>query len=388
MIEYAVTERQQGNRSPGGRPLLRPAEFGALSLPNRVVMAPLTRARAATADRVPTDLHAAYYAQRASAGLIVAEGCWVSERAVGFPDVPGIHTERQARAWRRVTDTVHAVGGRIVVQLWHAGAVSHPALLGGERPAGPSAVDPGEVCRTPAGPRRTGTPREMTPGEVERTVADYAAAAHRAREAGFDGVEIAANGVHLLAQFLNPRLNRRRDRYGTRRERLLLEVTDAVAAVWGGGRVGVRLSPYWSAADRGAAGGRGAADRYPYAADADTLARYDRLVAELDRRPLAFLHLRGPAPLDGADPDPEAFARYRALCGLPLIANHGFGPTTGEAIVRAGLADAVSFGRHYIANPDLVSRLALGQPLAADAPAARYGGGPRGYADYPIAVPS
>jgi N-ethylmaleimide reductase len=359
------------------QPLLRPVDLGDLRLPNRVVMAPLTRCRATNADRAPTDLHAAYYGQRAGAGLIVTEGAWVSERAIGFPDVPGIYTERQVDAWRRVTGLVHALGGHVVLQLWHAGANSHPDHLGGALPAGPSAIDPDEVSPTPAGFKETVVPRAMTVADIEATVADYGRAASNARRAGFDGVEIAANGTYLISSFLNPRLNRRTDGYGERRDRLLLEVVDAVTAAWDGRRVGVRLSPYWTVADRS---GRPRGD-YPYTADDRTLAAYDAVMAELNERPVAYLHLRGPAV--GA-PDFEAIARYRKLFDGTLIANHGFDRETGNAIVEAGLADAVSYARLFVANPDLVSRFALGHEPATGDRSTHYSGGAHGYTDYPI----
>ncbi|WP_141575571.1 alkene reductase [Actinomadura sp. WMMA1423] len=375
-----MIRHDQGSETGAG-PLLRPVALGDLEMPNRVVMAPLTRGRASGPGLVPADLHAAYYGQRAAAGLIVAEAAWVGEGAIGFPGVPGIFTERQVEGWRRVTDVVHALGGRIVLQLWHTGAHSHPDHLGGARPGGPSAVDPGEVCWTAEGPKATVTPREMTRAEIERAVADFGAASARARRAGFDGVEVAANGTYLLAQFLNPRLNRRADGYGTDRARLLLEVVDAVAAAWDGRRTGVRLSPYWTVHDT-APGARG---DYPYTADEATLADYDALAAELGTRPLAYLHLRGRA-LTGPDaaPDLDEFARYRKLFDGPLIANHGFGRDSGGAVVEAGIADAVSFGRAFIANPDLVARFALGQSTARSDEETHYGGGARGYLDYPI----
>ena len=367
---------------PGERqPLLQPVRLAGLDLPNRVIMAPTTRARAANEALVPTDLHAAHYAQRASAGLIVAECTWVSERAIGFPCSPGIYSEQQAAAWSRVTSVVHALGGRIAAQLSHAGANSHPDLLGGVRPAGPSAVNPNESCRTPSGRKPTAIPREMTAADISTAIADYVAAAGNARRAGFDAVEIAANGTYLIAQFLNPRLNLRTDSFGRHRGRLLLEVIDAVAAAWDGGPVGVRLSPYWGVADR--AGGSPAGGEYPYVPDEQTLACYDDLVSELSQRPLAYLHLRGRA-LAGGSPDPAEFARYRKLFSGPLIANHGFARETGNGIIDAGIADAVSFSRLFIANPDLVSRFALGHELAASDPATHYSGGARGYVDYPI----
>ncbi|WP_329522356.1 oxidoreductase [Spirillospora sp. NBC_01491] len=365
------------------QPLLRPVDLGGLRLPNRVVMAPLTRCRADNGGMLPTELHAAYYAQRAGAGLIIAEGSWVSRRAVGVPGAPGIFSERQVEAWRRVTGVVHALGGRIVLQLWHAGANSHPDHLGGALPAGPSAINPDEISPTPSGPRGTRTPRAMTVAEIEGTVADYGAAAGRARRAGFDGVEIAAGGTYLISQFLNPRLNRRTDGYGTDRGRLLMEIVDAVAAAWDRRRVGVRLAPYWTAADRSGAGRPH--EGYHYTADARTLADHDGLVAELGERRVGYLHLRGRAPDGpGAAPRFDEVARYRALFGGPLIANHGFDRDTGNAIIEAGLADAVSFARLFIANPDLVGRFALGHEPAAGDRSTHYSGGARGYVDYPI----
>ena len=378
-----MIQHEQGNGSGGGQPLLRPARLGGLELPNRVVMAPLTRARAAGGDLAPTGLHAAYYAQRATAGLIITEGTWVSERAVGFPGVPGIYSEAQVTAWQQVTSVVHALGGRIVAQLWHAGAHSHPDHLGGARPAGPSAINPGEMSPTRAGRQETVTPRAMTLADIGTVLSDYGRAAALARRAGFDGVEIAANGTYLIPQFLNPRLNRRTDGYGAGGHRLVLEIVDAVAAAWEGPRVGVRLSPYWSAADRSPASPR--RGRYPYRADAETLAGYDALVAALSGRPVAYLHLRGRAPgAPGAVPDFGAIARYRRLFSGPLIANHGFGRETGNAIVAEGIAEAVSFGRLFIANPDLVARFALGHEPAASDRATHYRGGACGYIDYPV----
>ncbi|GAB7030380.1 alkene reductase [Streptomyces platensis subsp. malvinus] len=365
--------------TPSGtdQPLLRRADFGDLQLPNRVVMAPTTRARAAGPDLVPTDLHAVHYGQRAGAGLIVAEGTWVSERAVGFVHVPGIYQEAQIAAWRQVTGVVHALGGRIVLQLWHTGAASHPDHLGGALPAGPSAVNPHERSFTATGFQDTVTPREMSRAEIATTVADFRAAAANARRAGFDGVEIGALGSFLIAQFLNPRLNRRTDAYGAGRagrRRLLLEIIDAVADPWDGRRVGVRLSPYWTSGDT-------------FTADTETLAAYDELVTELNDHPVAYLHLRGPdTAAPGGTPDFAAFARYRRRFDGPFIANLGFDRDSGNAIIEEGSADAVSFARHFIANPDLVTRFALGRDLAAGDPATYYTGDARGYVDHPVSA--
>ncbi|WP_069885465.1 alkene reductase [Streptomyces luteocolor] len=358
------------------QPLLHGTRLGDLRLPNRVVMAPLTRARAANPGLVPTELHAAYYAQRATAGLLVTEGSWVGERAIGCVNVPGVYSEAQVAGWRRVTDVVHALGGRIVQQLWHTGAVSHPDHLGGALPAGPSAVDPRAQTFTADGFKATPTPRAMTVDDIRATVADFRAAAANARRAGFDGVEIGALGAFLFAQFLNPRLNHRTDAYGgdrAGRRRLLLEVVDAVVAEWGGRRVGVRLSPYMAPTER-------------FVVDDALLADHDELVTVLADRPLAYLHLRGP-DLAGPDetPDFATFARWRRRFDGPLIANNGFSRESANALVDAGLADAVSFATHFVANPDLVSRFALGRELAAGDPATYYQGGAEGYVDYPAA---
>ncbi|GAA2080171.1 alkene reductase [Streptomyces albiaxialis] len=329
------------------QPLLRPLALGALRLPNRVVMAPLTRARATNPGLLPTELHAAYYAQRASAGLIVSEGVWVGEDAIAFPHVPGLFTDGQTAAWRRVTGLVRALGGRIAAQLWHAGSAA---------------------------------PGEMSGTDIAALVGAYASAAARARDAGFDGVEIAAGGVYPLARFLNARLNSRTDAYAPGGGRPLLDVADAVCEAWDGERrVGVRLSPYWSWRDQPHAEGP-----CPWIPDEAHLARVDGVVEALARRPLAYLHLRGPAP----GPDEAAVARYRRLYDGPLIANHGFDGASGAALIATGTADAVSYARHFIANPDLVSRLALDAPLASSDRATHYTGGARGYVDHPLWTPA
>ncbi|WP_413755810.1 alkene reductase [Streptomyces sp. MMBL 11-3] len=359
--------------APGTRPLLRPVQLGALKLPNRVVMAPMTRGRATRADLAPTALHATYYAQRAGAGLIVSEGTWVSEDAIGFVNVPGIYSEAQTAGWAEVTDAVHAAEGRIISQLGHVGAVSHPDHRGGRLPAGPSAVNPEEMSFTPDGPKDTLTPRALTAAEIATTISDYRQAAANALRAGFDGLEIHAQVSHLVAQFLNPRLNRRTDAYGgssEKRAQFLLDVVDAVSSVWDSDRVGIKLSPYWK-------GGPA------FTADAEALADYDQLLKRLNDGNLAYLHLVGPEPDTGTDDTFTAFARYRAHYRGAVIANLGFTQDTGDGLLERGLADAVSFGAPFIANPDLVDRFAQGHPLAAGDHATYYEGGKRGYTDYP-----
>ncbi|CAL9338561.1 N-ethylmaleimide reductase [Streptomyces sp. enrichment culture] len=362
----------------GTQPLLQPVRLGALELPNRVVMAPMTRSRAANAELVPTALHATYYTQRASAGLIVSEGTWVSPDAIGFIHVPGIYTEAQTAAWAEVTASVHAAGGRIVSQIGHVGAVSHPDHLGGRLPAGPSAINPQEMSFTPDGPKETVTPRALTAAEIATTIDSYRQAAANALRAGFDGLEIHAQASHLVAQFLNPRLNQRTDAYGgssDKRARFLLDIVDAVSSVWGGDRVGVKLSPYWRSEPA-------------FTADAEVLADYDLLLERLGDTELAYLHLLGPEPGSGTDDTLTAFTRFRAHYRGSVIANLGFTQASGNEILERGLADAVSFGAPFIANPDLVERFTHGHPLATGDRDTYYAGGAEGYTDYPAVTGS
>ncbi|MFJ3820077.1 alkene reductase [Streptomyces nodosus] len=357
----------------GTQPLLRPVRLGGLALPNRVVMAPMTRARAHNAELAPTDLHAAYYAQRAGAGLIVSEGTWVSTDAIGFINVPGIYTDAQTDGWARVTEAVHAAGGRIVSQLGHVGAISHPDHLGGTLPAGPSAINPQEMSFTPEGPKETLTPRALTAAEIATTIDTYRQAAANALRAGFDGLEIHAQAQHLVAQFLNPRLNRRTDAYGgstEKRAQFLLDIVDAVSGVWGSDRTAVRLTPYWN---------RGPA----FTADPELLADYDQLLKRLGDGDLAYLHLVGPEPGTGTDDTLTAFTRYRSHYRGAVVANLGFTQESANDLLERNLADAVSFGTPFIANPDLVDRFAHGHPLAAGNRDTYYAGGEEGYTDYP-----
>jgi N-ethylmaleimide reductase len=358
-------------RTSAVQPLLQPVRLGALELPNRVVMAPMTRARAQNAELAPTDLHASYYAQRAGAGLIVTEGTWVSADAIGFINVPGIYSEAQTAGWAKVTEAVHETSGRIVSQLGHVGAVSHPDHRGGRLPAGPSAVNPGETSFTPAGPKDTLTPRAFTAAEIADTIAAYRHAAENARRAGFDGLELHAQGSHLIPQFLNPRLNQRTDAYGgstEKRAQFLLDVLDAVSDVWGSDRVAVKMSPGWNS---------GAA----FTADEETLADYDQLLKKLNDSNLAYLHLLGsPGTIDERI---AVFSRYRAHYRGSIVANLGFTQELGNEILDRKIVDAVSFGAPFIANPDLVERFAQSYPLAEGDRDTYYAGQAEGYNDYP-----
>ncbi|MGW4087369.1 alkene reductase [Streptomyces sp. NPDC004822] len=364
--------------APGTQPLLRPVQLGALELPNRVVMAPMTRARATNAALAPTELHATYYAQRAGAGLLVSEGTWVNREAIGYIHVPGIYTDEQTDGWARVTESVHAAGGRIVSQIGHLGAASHPDHQGGRLPVGPSAVNPQEMSFTADGPKDTVTPRALTGAEIAATVRDYRKAAANALRAGFDGLEIHAQGSHLIAQFLNPRLNQRTDAYGgtsEKRAQLLLDIVEAVSEVWGGERVAVKLSPYWNTGPA-------------FTADAEALADYDLLLKRLGDSDLAYLHLVGPAPGTHTDDTFTAFSRFRGHYRGAVVANLGFTQATANELLERRLADAVSFGEPFIANPDLVDRFAHGHPLADGDRDTYYGGGAEGYTDYPTAARS
>jgi N-ethylmaleimide reductase len=344
--------------------------LGPYLLTNRVVMAAMTRRRAG-ASGVPTPLMATYYAQRASAGLIVTEATYVAPQGGGAVHSPGIHTDEQAAAWRLVTDAVHARGGRIFLQLWHAGRVSHPAFQpDGGPPWAPSAVPlTGEIV-TPDGKRPFVTPRALDASAIAATVNQFADAARRARAAAFDGVEIHAAQGYLIDQFLRDGTNRRTDAYGgapERRTRFLLEVVRAVADAWGPGRVGVQLSPTSPLNDM---------------SDSDPVATFSHAAGELGRVGLAYLHVF--EPVDPQAPrDPPVTALLRARFPGPLIANGSYTRAGAEAAIARGAADLVSFGRPFIANPDLPARFAAGAALAEPDRTTFYGGDARGYTDYP-----
>jgi len=333
------------------RQLLAPLQLGDLHLPNRVVMAPLTRARAVGPDRVPNALMARHYAQRAGFGLILSEATAVTPQGVGYADTPGLWSEAQVEGWRGVTEAVHAAGGRIVAQLWHVGRISDPVFLEGGLPVAPSAV--------------AVTPRALALDELPGIVAAYRLGAENARRAGFDGVEIHAANGYLIDQFLQDRSNRRTDAYGgpiENRMRLLLEIVDAAIEVWGAGRVGVHLAPRGDAHDMG---------------DSDPQALFAQVARELGRRGVAFLCLREHL---GAG---RLLPVIREAFGGAVIANEGLDPDSAEALLGRGEAEAVAFGRLAIANPDLVERIRQGAALNRPDPSTFYGGGEAGYTDYP-----
>ncbi len=352
--------------------LFTPIQLGSIALANRIVMAPLTRNRAA-AGNVPQAMNMEYYQQRASAGLIVSEGSQISASAVGYPATPGIHSAEQIAGWKKVTDAVHAHYGRIVLQLWHCGRISHPSLLPNEAlPVAPSAIQPNGQAFTYQGLQPFVTPRELATDELPGIVEDYRRAARNALAAGFDGVEIHAANGYLLDQFLRDGSNRRSDDYGgsaENRSRLLLEVTAAVVGSIGPGRVGVRLSPINAFNDM---------------SDSAPQQTFDHVAAALNQFGLAYLHVMETNFDTSAAPSTFDFKQLRKHFKGPYIANGGYDKASANAALKAGDADLVAFGVPFIANPDLVARLAKDAPLNPPDPATFYGGDEKGYTDYPF----
>jgi len=353
--------------------LFSPFRLGHLALPNRVVMAPMTRNRAG-AGNAPTALNATYYAQRAGAGLIVAEASQVSPQGLGYPGTPGIHSAAQVAGWKLVTEAVHGAGGRIFLQLWHVGRISHPALQpNGALPVAPSAIAPAGQAWTLDGMKPYVTPRALEIAELPEIVAQYRTGAANAKAAGFDGIEVHAAHGFLLDQFLRDSTNKRSDAYGgsvENRVRLLIEVMEAVAGEWGGERVGVHLSPTNLA--------------FNDISDSDPAKTFSTVVRALDRLGLAYLHLVEPGPAEPVGPGPRLDAAFfRPLWRAALIANKAYDLPRANAVLGGGFADLVSFATAYIANPDLPERLRRGAPLAAAERKTFYGGAAKGYTDYP-----
>jgi N-ethylmaleimide reductase len=355
--------------------LFSPILLGELTLPSRVVMAPMTRNRAGPGN-VPGALAVEYYSQRASAGLIVTEATQVSPQGVGYPGTPGIHSDAQVAGWRRVTDAVHQAGGRIFLQLWHVGRISHPSLQpDGALPVAPSALAAAGEVFTATGPQPFVVPRALETAEIPKLVAQFADGARRAQAAGFDGVEFHGANGYLIDQFLRDGTNRRSDRYGgslENRARFLIEVTEAVAGVWGTERVGVRLSPWGS---------------FNSMSDSDPRATFGYAARALAPFGLAYLHLVEPAGDVPAGATPLA-PELKAAFGGPLMLNGGYTRPLAEAALARGEADLVSFGASFLANPDPPLRLARNAPLNAPDPATFYGGDHRGYTDYPALAPA
>jgi N-ethylmaleimide reductase len=362
--------------------LFEPLNLGRYHLRHRILMAPLTRSRARNPGNVPTSLMACYYAQRASAALIISEATQVSMQGQGYAWTPGIHSRDQIEGWRVITEAVHALGGLIFLQLWHVGRISHPALQpDGMLPVAPSAIKPegqafienelGEAEMVPFV-----TPRALETLEVPHVVRQYERGARNAMEAGFDGVEIHGANGYLPDQFLSSKTNHRMDEYGgtvANRARLLKEVVEAIVPVWGSDRVGVRLSPLGTFND---------------IADDDPEATFGYVSEMLTRYELAYLHLVNPA-LGAIENHAEPDERSRRVLELIRNAYHGtliiaggFDQDTAEQWLSTGRADAIAFGRKFLANPDLPDRFRGHAPLNGDDPSAYYGGGEKGYIDY------
>ena len=342
-----------------------PLRVGALELPNRIIMAPLTRARAIGGDRVPNAMMAEYYVQRASAGLILSEATAVTPMGVGYADTPGIWSDEQVEGWKIVTDAVHKAGGLIVLQLWHVGRISDPHFLDGQLPVAPSAI-PAQGHVSLLRPMRDfTTPRALELSEIPGIVAAYRKGAENAKKAGFDGVEVHGANGYLLDQFLQDSTNQRTDQYGgsvENRARLMLEVTDACIDVWGADRVGMHLAPRRDSHDMG--------DSTP----ADT---FGYVARELGKRGIAFICARE------AIGDDSLRAHLKKEFGGVYIANEKLTKESAEALIASGEADAVAFGVWFIANPDLPQRFKVDAPLNTPKPELFYAAGPEGYIDYP-----
>ncbi|MBP0003177.1 MAG: alkene reductase [Cyanobacteria bacterium SBC] len=356
--------------------LFSPFQLGSLSLPHRMVMAPLTRMRAGEGN-VPGPLNATYYEQRSSAALIITEATQISPQGVGYPNTPGIHSAEQVEGWKLVTKAVHDRGGRIFLQLWHVGRVSHPSLQpGGALPVAPSAIAPTGMAATYEGEQPFVTPRALETEEIPAIVEDYRRAAENAKAAGFDGVEIHSANGYLLDEFLQDGSNKRIDRYGgsiENRARFLMEVTDAVTDIWGGDRVGVRLSPSSTFMDM---------------YDSDPEALFGYVGNALNDFDLAYLHvveprIKGDTTIE--DDTPEIGVKFfRPIFKNPLITAGGYKRESGQAVLASGDADLVAYGRLFIANPDLPERFQHETELNKYDRSTFYTQGERGYIDYPF----
>ena len=357
------------------QPLLTSYQLGTLALKNRVVMAPMTRSRAANPENAATEITAQYYAQRASAGLIISEGTQVSPQGAGYINTPGIYSEAQVKGWQLVTEAVHAKEGKIFAQLWHVGRISHPDFHNGELPVAPSAINPHDKSFTPLGFKDTVTPRALKTHEVQAIIQDFKKAAANALEAGFDGVELHGSNGYLFQQFFNKVANQRTDQYGgsiENRARFLFETLDALKEVIDLNRVGVRLNPSL----HGMSG---------ITIDEETIPTFEYIVKRLNDYNLAYLHLSEPfTPVEEVPFAVTEIAKhFRPLYNGTLIINKGFNQETGNQIIADGLADLVAFGIPFIANPDLPARFAQNAELATGDKNTFYAGGTNGYIDYP-----
>lgn len=353
--------------------LFQPTRIGDIEIANRIVMAPLTRSRAdeAAGDVPGSPMNIEYYRQRSNAGLIISEGTQVSPIGKGYMATPGIYSDAQVEGWKPITQAVHDAGSKIVAQIWHVGRITHPELTGGAQPIGPSAIKPNVVAYTRSGKVEAPEPRELSVADIKQVVDEYRRGAANAIRAGFDGVEIHGANGYLIDQFLRDGSNQRTDQYGgsfKNRARFALEVVDAVVAEIGAGRMGIRLSPVTPVND---------------STDSNPQAVFGYLVEELNKRGIAFIHFIEGATGGARDLPGFDFAWARKTFKGAYIANNGYTRDMAINAVESGHADAVAFGRLYIANPDLVERLKRNAALNVPNPQTFYAPGPEGYIDYP-----
>ncbi len=353
-------------------------KLGDITLKNRVVMAPLTRGRANNEGNVPTELIAEYYKQRATAGLLISEGSQISKMGVGYANTPGIYSSEQTEAWKKTTNAVHQAGGKIFIQLWHVGRMSHPYFLDGELPMAPSAINPVHPIRTPEGEKPSVTPHKMTKEEISIVISQFAKAAANAVEAGFDGVEIHSSNGYLLHQFFAPCSNNRTDEYGgsiENRCRIMFELLDEMKKYIPENRIGVRLNP-------------SSHNYHGLTIDEETLPTFDYLIEGLNNYNLAYLHLSEPFTdvTDVQYSEPNIGKRFRKVYKGTLMMNNGFTKESGNEIIESDGADLVAFGVPFIANPDLVYRMQNNIELAVADRKKYYSLGPAGYTDYPFAT--
>ncbi len=355
--------------------LLKDYKSGVLDLPNRLVMAPMTRSRADNPGNVPTgELQGEYYRQRASAGLIISEGAQVSERAVGYINTPGIYSKEQVEGWKEVTKKVHQENGRIFIQLWHVGRMSHPDFHNGELPLAPSELNPNAQSFTSEGLKDTVTPKAMTIEDIKTTVKDFGNAAKNSMEAGFDGVEIHSSNGYLFHQFFNATSNHRTDEYGgniENRTRILFEVIDAIKKVMPENRIGLRLNPSLHGL-------------FGITLDKETIPTFDYIIEKLNEYDLAYLHLSEPFTDVSEVPfaETEIAKRYRPIYKGTIIINGGFDQEKGNAVLDSGNADLVAYGKPFISNPDLAERFEQNLPLTEWDKDTFYTPGTKGYLDY------
>ncbi len=360
--------------------LFDPLQLGDITLKNRILMAPLTRMRSKQPGNIPYSLNAEYYSQRAGAGLIISEATQISQQGQGYPGTPGIYTNEQMEGWKLITDAVHAKEGKIFLQLWHVGRISHSSYQpGGTPPVAPSAIKPSGKVLTPDWKQTDyGVPRALETSEIQAILDDYRHACENAKLANFDGIEVHAGNGYLLDQFLQNGTNKREDSYGgsiENRTRFLLEVIDVAINIWGRGRVGVRLSPYGT---------------FNEMSDSDPVALFTFLLHALNERGIAYVHMIEPRATTAGGGDqinqnaPSTSILFRSTFKQKFISTGGYSPATAEAAIENNQADAIAFGRFYISNPDLVERIRKGSGLNLYNRATFYGGGEKGYTDYPF----